>query len=64
MAHAASLTDLIRSARSGDSAALQSVFQLNYDELRHMARNRLRVVSRNTLLDTTSLVHAVSRPTA
>jgi RNA polymerase sigma factor (TIGR02999 family) len=57
MANAASLTDLIRSARSGDSAALQSVFQLTYDELRHMARNRLRVVSRNTLLDTTSLVH-------
>jgi len=57
MPDAASLTDLIRSARSGDSAALQSVFQLTYDELRRMARNRLRVVDRNTLLDTTSLVH-------
>jgi RNA polymerase sigma factor (TIGR02999 family) len=57
MANADSLTDLIRSARSGDSAALQSVFQLTYDELRRMARNRLRVVDRNTLLDTTSLVH-------
>ena len=57
MASAASLTDLIRSAGSGDGAALQSVFQRTYDELRAMARNRLRVVDRNTLLDTTSLVH-------
>jgi RNA polymerase sigma factor (TIGR02999 family) len=57
MADAASLTDLIRSARGGDSAALQSVFQLTYDELRRMAHNRLRVVNRNTLLDTTALVH-------
>jgi RNA polymerase sigma factor (TIGR02999 family) len=55
MADAASLTDLIHSARS--SAALQSVFQLTYDELRRMAHNRLRVVNRNTLLDTTALVH-------
>ena len=57
MAETSSLTDLIRSATSGDDAALQSVFQLTYDELRAMARNRLRVVNRNTLLDTTSLVH-------
>src|SRR3954471_23943109 len=57
MANVASLTDLIRSARSGDNAALQSVFELTYEELRHMARNRLRVVNRNTLLDTTALVH-------
>ena len=57
MGDAESLTDLIRSARSGDDAALQSVFQLTYEELRRMARNRLRVVERNTLLDTTSLVH-------
>jgi len=57
MADAASLTDLIRSARGGDSAALQLVFQQTYDELRRMARNRLRVVERNTLLDTTALVH-------
>src|SRR3954470_11187906 len=57
MADAASLTDLIRSAGNGDGAALQSVFQLTYDELRRMASNRLRVVSRNTLLDTTALVH-------
>ena len=57
MTDAASLTDLIRSARGGDSAALQSVFQVTYDELRRMAHNRLRVVNRNTLLDTTALVH-------
>ena len=57
MANAASLTDLIRSAGSGDSAALQSVFQQTYDELRRMASHRLRIVNRNTLLDTTALVH-------
>jgi RNA polymerase sigma factor (TIGR02999 family) len=57
MSNGASLTDLIRSASSGDRAALQSVFQLTYGELRQMACRRLRVVDRNTLLDTTSLVH-------
>ena len=41
MADAASLTDLIRSARGGDSAALQLVFQQTYDELRRMARNQI-----------------------
>jgi len=57
MSDAASLTDLIRRARDGDAAALRSVFDATYEELRGMARSRLRKGSRNTMLDTTSLVH-------
>lgn len=57
MAEATSLTDLIRCAQGGDSAALQSIFELTYEELRQMARKRLRAGERNTLLDTTALVH-------
>ena len=52
-----SLTDLIRLAQSGDEAALRGVFDATYQELRSMARARLRRSSPNTLLDTTSLVH-------
>ena len=55
--HDGSLTDLIRQAQSGDEAAMRSVFDATYQELRAMARARLRRGSRNTLLDTTSLVH-------
>jgi RNA polymerase sigma factor (TIGR02999 family) len=51
------LTDIIRQARSGDSDALHQVFDALYQELRAMARHRLRAHSRGTLLDTTSLVH-------
>ena len=51
------LTDLIRRAQQGDEAALKVVFDATYDELRAMARARLRRGSRSTLLDTTSLVH-------
>jgi len=57
MADSSSLTDLIQQARSGDAAALHRVFDATYDELRAMARQRLRTNSRGTLLDTTSLVH-------
>jgi len=52
-----SFTDLIQRAREGDAAALQSVFDAAYSELRSLARTRLRKSGRNTLLDTTSLVH-------
>lgn len=52
-----SLTDLIRLAQSGDGVALKSVFESTYDELRRMARNRLRPHERDAILDTTSLVH-------
>jgi len=57
MSEADSLTDLIRRAQDGDEAALRIVFDATYDELRGLARSRLRKGSRNTLLDTTSLVH-------
>jgi len=52
-----SLTDLIQRAQDGDSGALQAVFDRTYEELRRLARNRLRPVERNPMLDTTSLVH-------
>lgn len=51
------LTDLIRSSRCGDSAALKALFDATYDDLRRLARTRLRAGPRGTLLDTTSLVH-------
>ncbi|HEY8507597.1 MAG TPA: ECF-type sigma factor [Steroidobacteraceae bacterium] len=51
------LTDLIRQAQEGDSAALQAVFDATYEDLRRMARARLTPNQRGTLLDTTSLVH-------
>src|SRR5512134_3011051 len=57
MVESESMTDLIRRAQDGDSAALQAVFDATYGELRVLARARLRKGSRNTLLDTTSLVH-------
>jgi RNA polymerase sigma factor (TIGR02999 family) len=57
MAEATSLTDMIRRAQDGDDRALQSIFEVTYEELRRMASNRLRSVERNALLDTTALVH-------
>jgi RNA polymerase sigma factor (TIGR02999 family) len=51
------LTDLIHQAQTGDAAALRGVFDATYQDLRSMARKRLRANSRGTLLDTTSLVH-------
>lgn len=52
-----SLTDLIHRAQEGEEGALQSVFEITYDELRRMARNRLRATGREGGVDTTSLVH-------
>jgi RNA polymerase sigma factor (TIGR02999 family) len=51
------LTDFLRRAQEGDEAALRVVFDATYPELRTQARARLRRGPRNTLLDTTSLVH-------
>jgi RNA polymerase sigma factor (TIGR02999 family) len=51
------LTDLLLRANAGDEAARQQLFASAYDELRLMARARLREGGRNTLLDTTVLVH-------
>jgi RNA polymerase sigma factor (TIGR02999 family) len=57
MTEVASLTDLIHRAQSGDEAALRSVFDATYGELRGLARVRLSRNGRSILLDTTSLVH-------
>jgi RNA polymerase sigma factor (TIGR02999 family) len=57
MSEAESLTDLFRRAQVGDAAALRSVFDATYEELRALARSRLRRGNRNTMLDTTALVH-------
>lgn len=51
------ITVLLRSARSGDTAALASLFEALYPELRRIARQRLARDDRGTLLDTTALVH-------
>jgi len=51
------LTDLIVQAESGDAAALRSVFDSTYDDLRTLARMRLHVQRGRGLLDTTALVH-------
>lgn len=57
MTEQASLTDLIQRAQNGEAGALQSVFQITYDELRMMARARLMGGGRSVSLDTTALVH-------
>ncbi len=51
------LTELIHRAQDGDPAAREAVFLATYPELRRLARARLRGGRRNTLLDTTALVH-------
>ena len=57
MSREASLTDLIQRAQNGETGALQSVFEITYEELRHLARNRLQSAGRAAALDTTGLVH-------
>jgi len=51
------LTDLLQRANAGDEAARQQLFANAYQELRVLAHARLREGGRNTLLDTTTLVH-------
>ena len=51
------LTGLIASARQGDHDAAAAVFALLYEDLRRVARAKLRQHQTMTLLDTTSLVH-------
>jgi RNA polymerase sigma factor (TIGR02999 family) len=53
----AELTMLLAAARSGDNLAASQVFSLLYDDLRRLARSRLRQHQQFTLLDTTALVH-------
>lgn len=50
------MTDLIQRAAQGDARAADELFAATYDDLRRLARMRLRAGGRNTLLDTGSLV--------
>jgi len=52
-----SLTELIQKVADGDLAARDELFAGAYSELRKLARSRLRDGGRNTLLETTALVH-------
>jgi RNA polymerase sigma factor (TIGR02999 family) len=51
------LTDLIRRVQGGDSQAFAALFEIAYEDLRELARARLRQRQRGTLLDTTALLH-------
>jgi RNA polymerase sigma factor (TIGR02999 family) len=51
------LTDLIQRAQRGDSGAAQELLDATYQELRRLARARLRAGGRSLLLDTTALVN-------
>lgn len=51
------LTVLLASARAGDKDAAGAAYGVLYDELRRLARAKLRPHQGMTLLDTTSLVH-------
>jgi RNA polymerase sigma factor (TIGR02999 family) len=53
----AELTILLAAARNGDNLAASKAFSLLYDDLRRLARSRLRQHQQFTLLDTTALVH-------
>ena len=53
----ATITLLLERVREGDTTARDELFATAYDELRRLARARLRDGGRNTVLDTTALVH-------
>ncbi|HXA92883.1 MAG TPA: ECF-type sigma factor [Steroidobacteraceae bacterium] len=53
----AELTELLGRLQAGDSQARDILFSAAYAELHRLARARLRDGGRNTVLDTTSLVH-------
>jgi RNA polymerase sigma factor (TIGR02999 family) len=55
--NAVSLTELIHRAGKGDADAADRLFAAMYNDLRRIARSRLRARARNTPLDTSSLVH-------
>jgi RNA polymerase sigma factor (TIGR02999 family) len=52
-----SVTQLLGRARDGDRAALDTLFQRLYPELRQLAHARLRRAGPLTLLDTVGLLH-------
>jgi RNA polymerase sigma factor (TIGR02999 family) len=51
------LTELLAQLRAGDPEARNALFAAAYSELHRLARSRLRDGGRNTVLDTTCLVH-------
>ena len=51
------LTVLLSRMQGGDRAARDALFEAAYQELRRLAHFRLYEGGRNTLLDTTALVH-------
>ena len=51
------LSDLIRRVNAGMPGAQNALFAASYGELRKLARSRLYDGGRNTMLDTTALVH-------
>jgi RNA polymerase sigma factor (TIGR02999 family) len=51
------LTELLGRLQAGDTEARDALFAAAYPELHRLARARLRDGGRNTLLDTTCLVH-------
>ncbi len=55
--HLGDLGDLISRVNLGEPGAQALLFAAAYDELRKLARSRLRDGGRNTYLDTTALVH-------
>ena len=57
MADAPDVTELLRAHARGDSAALDQLFPKVYDELRQMARGRLRHERPDHTLGATELVH-------
>jgi DNA-directed RNA polymerase specialized sigma24 family protein len=51
------ITQLLERMHAGDAEALEALFANAYAELRRLAQARLRDGGRNTVLQTTSLVH-------
>lgn len=51
------ITRVLLEARAGDAGALDRLIPLVYDDLRKVARNRLRLEPTGHTLDTTGLVH-------
>jgi hypothetical protein len=51
------LTELLSRVQAGDPRARDALFAAAYSELRRLAHARLREGGRNTVLDTTCLVH-------
>src|SRR5882672_1580187 len=51
------ITELLVRMQAGDAGARDALFAASYEEVRRLARSRLRDAGRNTVLETTPLVH-------